>query len=192
MKFKGMPNVGKFSLAELGKKQTVGFTLAYVIIILLLVFLVKGKAVSLRAISMELSKKRVLVEEAKELINGAERYRQEIVQLEKRIKAYEAKLPEQREVPQLFRELDEMAGQSQIKIISVGSEEFEERQHHRRYWRGLGLEGGYHELGRFINKLESLDRFIKVDDIEIISDPENLLKHNIKLTVSTFVSRETI
>ncbi len=182
----------KFSLAELGKKQAVGFTVAYVIIILLLVFLVKGKVVSLRAISMELSRKRVAVEEAKELIDGEDRYRQEIDELEKRIEMYEDKLPERREVPQLFRELDEVAGQSQIKIISVGSEEFEESQHYRRYWRRLELEGGYHELGRFINKLESLSRFIKVDDIQIGSTPENLLKHNIKLTVNTFVSRETI
>ncbi len=192
MKFKGMFSEAKFSLAGLEKKQIAGFTVAYIVILLLLSLFLKAKINNLKTISIELSKKTAAVEEAEELIEGQERYRQEIDQLKKRIEIYEDKLPEQREVPQLFRELDEIAGQSQIKIISVGSEQFEEREHYWRYWMDLALEGGYHELGRFINKLESLGRFIKVDDIQISSDPQNLLKHNIKLVVSTFVSKETI
>ncbi len=182
----------KFSLAGLEKKQMAGFAIAYVIVVFLLSFLVKGRVVSLRAISMELSKKTAAVEEAEELIEGQERYRQEIDQLKKRIEIYEDKLPERREVPQLFRDLDEIAGQSQIKILEVGSDVVEDNDQYRGYSRRLELEGGYHELGRFINKLESLGRFIKVDDIQISSDPQNLLKHNIKLVVSTFVSKETI
>ena len=180
-----------FSLAGLDKRQMAGFIVGYVVVVALLCYLVKGRVGSLRTVSKELSEKKAAVEEARELIAGAERYRQEIARLEKRIKVYEAKLPEQREVPELFRELDQIAGQSQIKINSVGEEESHEMEHYSRHWMELGLEGGYHELGRFVNKLESLGRFIKVDDIEVVSNPENLLKHDIKLTVSTFVSKET-
>ena len=182
----------KFDLAGLDKKQMAGFAVAYVIVAVLLSFLIKSRVVSWRTTSVELKEKRAAVEEARELIKDEEKYRQEIVQMERRIKKYEDKLPERREVPKLFRELDEIAEHSQIKIISVGSEQSEESQHYLRYWRSLDLEGGYHELGRFINKLESSGRFIKVDDIQVSSNPENVLKHNIKLTVSTFVSRGAI
>lgn len=180
------------SLAGLDKKQIAVFALVYIAIIFLLVFLVKGRVTSFRKASRELSEGRAALKEVKELIEGADRYRQEIAQLKGRIEVYEAKLPEQREVPQLFKALDEIAGQSQIKIIAVSSEELEEREHYQRYWRKLTLEGGYHALGRFINRLESSDRFIKLDDIQVTSNPENLLKHKINLVVSTFVSRGTI
>lgn len=182
----------KLSLSGLGKKQMIGFAVAYLITILFLAFLVKGKMVDLRTISAELFERKAEVGKVRELIDARERHQQEIVELESRIEIYEDKLPEQKEVPRLFRELDEIAGQSQIEIISVGPEESEENLYYYRYWRRLELEGGYHELGYFINRLEKLDRFIKVDDLWMGSNPNNPRRHNIKLTVSTFVSKEAI
>lgn len=61
------------------------------------------------------------------------------------------------------------------------------------YWlQGLHIElkTDYHRLGRFINKLENLSPFIKVIDLSIVSNKDNINKHVVKLTVGTYVEEK--
>lgn len=61
------------------------------------------------------------------------------------------------------------------------------------YWlQGLHIElkTDYHKLGRFINKLENLSPFIKVIDLSIVSNKDNINKHVVKLTVGTYVEEK--
>lgn len=174
----------------LGRKEIAILAIIFLLVISLLSYLTASRVNSLRNISRELAKESVTLTEVRRVIGSREKYEEDINRLEGQVKSYEDKLPEKKEVPQLFRQLDKVASESQIKFVSVEEGLPEEGKQYRRYYWKLQLVGGYHELGRFINKLENLDRFIRVDNIQISTNPKNPLKHNIGLEVSTFVSKE--
>lgn len=52
------------------------------------------------------------------------------------------------------------------------------------------LKTDYHRLGRFINKLENLSPFIKVIDLSIAGNKDDIRKHIIKITVGTYVKEK--
>ncbi len=180
----------KLAPFALGRKEMIAIAGVFILLVFLFSFLIISQVNSLKKISGQLTEERTKLAEARSLIDNRQRYEKEIKLLERRIEFYEDKLPERKEVPQLFRELDKVAAESQIKFVSVEEKPPEERKHYRRFQWNLQMEGGYHELGRFINKLENLDRFIEVSNIQISSNPENFLQHNIRMEVSTFVSKE--
>jgi len=174
----------------LGRKEMIAIAGVFILLVSLFSFLIISQVNSLKQIAGQLAKERTKLAEARRLIDNRKRYETEIKVLERRIEFYEDKLPDRKEVPQLFRELDKVATESQIKFVSVEEKLPEERKHYRRFQWNLQMEGGYHELGRFINKLENMDRFIEVSNIQIASNPGNFLKHDIRMEVSTFVSKE--
>ncbi len=180
----------KLAPLVLGRKEMIAAAGGYIFLVFLFSFLIISQVHSWKLISGQLAKERTRLAEAKGLIDNRKSYEEEIKLLERRIGFYEDKLPESKEVPQLFRELDKVAAESRIKFVSVEEKLPEERKHYRRFQWNLRMEGGYHELGRFINKLENLGRFIKVSNIQISSNPKNFLEHNINMEVSTFVSKE--
>lgn len=179
----------KFNPSTLGRKEIMVMAIIFLLVVILLSYLMASQISSLRQTAKELAKEKATLGDVRRLIANRDKYGEEINRLEGRIQSYEAKLPERKEVPQLFRELDKIAAESQIKFVRVEEALSEEGKHYRRFYWKLQLEGGYHELGRFINKLENLDRFVRVDNIQINANPKNFLKHNIRLEVSTFVSK---
>ena len=51
----------------------------------------------------------------------------------------------------------------------------------------IEARAGYHALGTFVNKLESMDRFIKITDIDVIGIDNDPRHHNIKIRMITYV-----
>jgi Tfp pilus assembly protein PilO len=53
----------------------------------------------------------------------------------------------------------------------------------------INLRCSYHDLGRFINMIENSDRFMKVTDLTINTNPDPMV-HNIRLIVNIFVLKK--
>lgn len=172
------------------EKRHLIISVIILILTVLIVMLVVRNIRSLYTLHQKLQQRDRAISELKNLVKSEMDIKRQIGELRELIGYYEQKLPKEKEVSQLFHELDNIASGSKIKFSLITPDSSEEGKHYMRYYRTIELKSGYHQLGNFINKLENLGRFIKVDKIAITPDPADPFKHNVELVVSTFVSLE--
>lgn len=109
---------------------------------------------------------------------------------------YEKRFPKEEEIPSLLESLSTIAARSSVDIIAVKPIKIETKEQMQEtvgLFHEIPIEilarGGYHQLSQFINKLETLDRFIEVKDVEIAQDNTMPRRHFLKLLVSTYILR---
>ena len=51
----------------------------------------------------------------------------------------------------------------------------------------INVKGGYHQIGSFVNKLETMDKIIRIKSMEITYEDVTPKKHNLKLSVVTYM-----
>lgn len=118
--------------------------------------------------------------------------KKEVAQYKGKIESYESMLPAEQEIPKLLEDLSGMANNSGVKIIGItplqskreassGQEIYQETP------ILINAKSGYHELGKFISRLESADRFMKVVDINISTSKASPKRHDVELLVLTYV-----
>jgi len=104
-----------------------------------------------------------------------------------KIDYYEKQLPEQKEIPKILESLSEIAIGAGVKIIAIKpAESSVEGAIYQEMPIQIKAKCGYHQLGRFINSLETGDRFMKVTDINLASNAEDMLNHNVELQIKTY------
>ncbi|MCQ9208018.1 MAG: type 4a pilus biogenesis protein PilO [Omnitrophica bacterium] len=139
------------------------------------------------------------IKEKKRKIQRAEVSFQTLAVLEDEIRAikiksdyYEQKLQAPAEMPQILKELNQMAERLKVKIVSVnplereetvlpGSEEFLLETPLR-----IKLQCGYHQLGVFINQIENSTRLMKISELKISSDSRDIWTQQVELVVTNY------
>lgn len=106
--------------------------------------------------------------------------------LREKIDYYEEKLPNQKEIPKLLEHLSDIAIQSDVKIIGIKPAGIPSGAIYRENPINFEAACGYHQLGEFIQKLETADRFMKISDIFISSGQASITKHITKLAITTY------
>lgn len=131
--------------------------------------------------------------DAKFLISRKETIEEEGRSLKLKKDRYEKIFPSQEEIPRLLESLSEMAGKSGVKIIGIKPLSKEETltEEHSEVYREIPIEimarSGYHQLGQFLQNLETGERFIMVKDLEISTSTDNVKTHNARLIASTYI-----
>lgn len=113
--------------------------------------------------------------------------------LKAKVDFYTDKLPRGKEISSLLESLSRIAKESQIKITEIEPHDRDIRSQGEMYLEvpiAVRASGGYHQLGKFINRLEGGSRFIRISDIEIKENSRNSRNHNIRLLLSMFVLAE--
>jgi len=133
-----------------------------------------------------------------ELVNGRVKMinnmTEKLEALELELESYSKGLPGQKEIPEFLEELSSVAKVSGVKILSITPSELKEAKsvEAREYYGEMPVfitaESGYHQLGFFINNIESGERFILVEDLNIQHNAESPRKHDVMLTLKTYVS----
>lgn len=54
----------------------------------------------------------------------------------------------------------------------------------------LGLKASYHKIGLFINRLETGERFVRINDISIQSDASDEYNHNASILMEAYVMKK--
>jgi type IV pilus assembly protein PilO len=94
-------------------------------------------------------------------------FRREVGQLEAQLGRLRAVLPEEQDVAELLRRVQAMATQSRLTIRGFTPRAVTRRQMHVEWPIGLQLEGTYHDLGTFLERVSKFPRIINVGDIHI-------------------------
>jgi Tfp pilus assembly protein PilO len=107
----------------------------------------------------------------------------------------EKRLPGQLQISSLLEDFSKVAESSGVKILRIKpleepvpvSKQKITSHSYTDFPILIEARAGYHQLGVFVEKLESMDRFIKITDIEVAGNEKDPRHHDIKMRIITYV-----
>jgi type IV pilus assembly protein PilO len=138
---------------------------------------------------VELDDKRAAVEQARQDAIELAAFQVEVDDLNSRLDALSAVLPEQQEVSELLRRLTTFANDSNLTIRAFRPQATVAQEMHSEWPIRLELDGTYHNLGMFFDRISKFARIINVSDVVIRAKEPAELNFTItaECTATTFV-----
>jgi type IV pilus assembly protein PilO len=91
----------------------------------------------------------------------------EVRALEAQLRQIEAVIPEEKDPQDVLRNLHELASLSLLDIASFKPKPIIAKAQYTEWPIELGLEGSYHDLGRFFDRIAEMSRLMSVTDLQI-------------------------
>jgi type IV pilus assembly protein PilO len=125
--------------------------------------------------------------------NQLNQFRQQVAELEGRLESLKAVLPEQKDVADLLRRIQTLATQSNLAIRGFKPAPSVTKQLHAEWPIALQLDGTYHNLAMFFDRVSKFSRIINVSNITIRAKEKPDLNSTITVdcVATTFVLLET-
>ena len=119
-------------------------------------------------------------------------FRRDLADLQSQLDRLRVVLPEERDVGDLLRRVQAMATQSNLTIRGFTPQAVTARELHAEWPIGLQLEGTYHNLGTFLERVSRFPRIINVNGIVIRANenPTSGSSITAECTATTFVLTE--
>ena len=110
---------------------------------------------------------RISVAKGTATANQLNQFRQQVAELEGRLESLKAVLPEQKDVADLLRRIETLARQSNLAIQGFKPSPSVTKQLHAEWPIALQLDGTYHNLAMFFDRVSKFSRIINVSNIKI-------------------------
>jgi type IV pilus assembly protein PilO len=124
--------------------------------------------------SSELETRRAHLAKLESEITRVQAIADKLPQLQKEVKALTfalhettAALPEEKDPQDVLRNLHELASESALDIASFKPNAIVDKAQYSEWPIQVGFEGGFHDVGRFFDRLASMARLISVTDLNI-------------------------
>jgi type IV pilus assembly protein PilO len=136
---------------------------------------------------------RVNIAKGSATANQLNQFRQQVAELEARLESLKAVLPEQKDVADLLRRIQTLATQSNLAIRGFKPAPSVTKQLHAEWPIALQLDGTYHNLGMFFDRVSKFSRIINVSNIAIRAKekPEPNSTITVDCVATTFVLLDT-
>lgn len=163
--------------------------IAVILFVVFRIYYVGPQLEAQAARQVELDDKRAELQQAREDAVELAAFQVEVTDLNRRLDALSAVLPEQQEVSELLRRLQTFAVQSNLTIRAFRPQAAVTHDMHAEWPIRLQLDGTYHNLGMFFDRISKFARIINVSDVVIrAKDPAELnLTITAECTATTFV-----
>ena len=154
--------------------------------------LLKPQFAKFLVINREFGVIKARLKSAETLIVNEVRIKKQHENLSTEVAVLEERFPSQGEISSLLGDFSRVAESSGVKILRVKPlEDVNEVAGANGLYSEFPIlieaRGGYHQLGGFINRLENMDRFIRIEDIDIKTRTGDPRRHDIKLRAATFI-----
>jgi type IV pilus assembly protein PilO len=135
---------------------------------------------------------KVEIAKAQSTANQLNQFRQQVAELEGRLESLKAVLPEQKDVADLLRRIQTLATQSNLAIRGFKPAASVTKDLHAEWPIALQLDGTYHNLGMFFDRVSKFSRIINVSNISIRAKekPEPSSTISVDCVATTFVLLE--
>jgi len=149
-----------------------------------------------RDVNVELADKRTQLEGLRADINKGlatarrlQEFQAEVGDLEVRLDALKAILPDQKDYADLLRRIQTLATQSNLTVRTFSPQAVVTKQIHAEWPIKLQVEGTYHNLGFFFDRISKFPRLINVGEVRIraLSTPQPSATITADCTATTFV-----
>jgi len=107
--------------------------------------------------------------------------------LRKRLQAAKERLPTEKEMPGLYRQLSNMATQSGLQLAVFTPKPPAEREDVAAVPIAMTAEGNYHQLGAFFDRMSRLPRIVDLGDFRLVGIERPTGSVRAELTLETFM-----
>jgi type IV pilus assembly protein PilO len=120
-------------------------------------------------------------------------FKQRVAEREAQLDDLKSRLPEQKDVADLLRRIQTLAAQSDLAIRGFKPAPSVTKQLHAEWPIALQLDGTYHKLGEFLDRVSKFSRIINVSNISIKGKdkPEPNSTITVECVATTFVLLDT-
>ena len=149
--------------------------------------------VQITAQAKELSEIRGRISKGQAMARQLPEFRKEIGVLEARLESLKPILPDERDVGELLRRVQTLATQSNLQVRGFRPQAITTKDLHAEWPIALQLEGNYHNLGLFLDRVSKFPRIINIGSMKIASkdEPTPQSSMTINATATTFVLVDT-
>ena len=102
-----------------------------------------------------------------ELLKDRDKAKAEILQIEGRFNGVKAQLPEQKEIPELLRQVSNLGRDSGLDVTLFRQKEEILLDLYAEVPVEMAVRGGYHQIALFFDKVRHLDRIVNVSDLSL-------------------------
>lgn len=150
----------------------------------------KQEAMAARQAVLDETNRRV--QEGQAMARRLPEFRKEIAELEARLEVLKPILPTDRDAGDLLRRVQTLAVQSNLTILGFRPQSITLNEIHAEWPISLQLEGNYHNLGVFLDRVSKFPRIINIGGMTLAAKtpPEPAASMNIGVTATTFVLTE--
>lgn len=138
---------------------------------------------------MQLDALRVEIRKGMAVAGQLPQFRAQVAELQKRLDGLRAVLPEEKDFGDLLRSLQTLAMQSNLTIRVFTPMPVVTRQMHVEWPINVELEGTYHNLGMFFDRISRFSRIINIGNVRIRAkdkpDPNSSIQ--VAFVATTFV-----
>ncbi len=141
---------------------------------------------------VELDAINLRVQQGQAMARWLPEFRREIAELEARLEVLKPILPTDRDAGDLLRRVQTLAVQSNLTILGFRPQAITLNEIHAEWPISLQLEGNYHNLGVFLDRVSKFPRIINIGGMNLAAkpQPEANASMNIGVTATTFVLTE--
>ncbi len=183
--------MAKFSLAKLPWYGQIG---AFVLISLIAAgafyyFYDMPRQAEIATQAKELSDIRGRISKGQSMARQLPEFRKEIGTLEARLESLKPILPDERDVGDLLRRVQTLATQSNLQVRGFRPQAITTKEMHAEWPIALQLEGTYHNLGLFLDRVSKFPRIINIGNLKMAAKvaPTAVSTMTIDATATTFV-----
>ncbi|MFH1655607.1 MAG: type 4a pilus biogenesis protein PilO [Candidatus Omnitrophota bacterium] len=109
----------------------------------------------------------------------------------------EKRVPSEEDIPLILEDISTASNDTMIKIFQMKPMRQKKEEMLKsalgQYYRipiSIDAKGSYHSFGKFLSTLENSEIFMSVDYLEINPSAKDLRRHNISLTINTFIFKK--
>jgi type IV pilus assembly protein PilO len=130
-------------------------------------FLVMPEREQVARLDAELGRLESEIAQQRAILAQLDFFRKQLAELEGRLVLLTQKLPTEREMPPLYRTVNDTAFQSGLGVMLFQPREPRLRDYYSEIPITISAEGGYHDLATFFNRLAGLPRVVTVGDWKV-------------------------
>ena len=140
----------------------------------------------------ELAAIRGRIDKGMETARKLPEFRAQVGELESRLESLKAILPEEKDVADLLRRMQTLASQSNLTIRHFRPRAIATKELHAEWPIELEVEGAYHNVGEFLDRVSKLPRIINVGSMEMTMVPQPRPNATVRVTCTamTFVMND--
>ena len=137
----------------------------------------------------ELAAVRSRIAKGNETARQLPQFREQVVGMEAQLESLKPILPDEKDAGDLLRRIQQLATQSNLTLVGFKPQAINQKEMHAEWPISLHLEGNYHNLGLWLDKVSKFPRIINVGNMVLTekNPPAGTATMDILCTATTFV-----
>lgn len=177
------------SQAPQSQKLILGIFLLLIVLFGGYFFVLQPKMIQVDSLRGELAKLEAELSQNRALAANLSRFRAEAAQLRARLQAAQERLPNEKEMPGLYRQLTNLAQQTGLTVVLFQPKEMKQEDVYAEVPITLSAETGYHQLGTFFERMSRLSRLVSMKEMKLQGTEKGPSSIRADVTLATYLFR---